>query len=813
ATGTLRARRGARLAAITSGGAIPDNNNYAVVQWPEELRVGEIDEDFAIESMAGDIFQLGNTAWRIRRVEAGRVIVEDAHGLPPTIPFWLGEAPARTRELSDEVSALRGEIDGRLAACEGPDGIAGIERWLADAASMSRGAAAQLVAYLAAGRGALGAVPTRDLIVAERFFDEGGGMQLVLHAPLGGRINRAWGLALRKRFCRSFDFELQAAATDDGIVISLGQPHSFPLETVFGFVPAAQSEEILVQAMLDRPMFEVRWRWNATRSLTVLRRMGGKKVPPQLVKMRVADLLSVVFPAAQACLENVVGDRELPDHPLVFETVRDCLVEALDAEGLRELCGRIERGEVQVLARDTVEPSVLCHELLNANPYAFLDDAPLEERRTRAVNLRRTLRSDQLEADAALDAAAIDAAEAEVAPVVRDRDELHDALLALWLVPAARARTLDGSGRWLDDLAEAGRAVQLRWSRPVDAAATPGGDAGDGADGAHEHVAWVATERLAAVLALVPDATRTPCREVPAWSTPLDPDAAAIRIVGGWLDHGGPRSARQLADTLGLAPAVVLGALLWLEGDGAILRGSFRPGAPPRSAAGAFRDALAVVDDPAHTLDVEWCNRRVLARIHRLTLMRLRREIEPVNAAALMRFLLRWQRVARGAQLLGADGLARVIEQLQGFETAAGAWEREVLPARLHGYDASWLDQMCLGGQVTWCRLSPRKKAVAEAGDDGDAANAGDDATAAAAAPRTLADDLQRILTEHADDAYTVDVFTKMARSLAAVAPLDQIPAEPTPAARTAPSRAAPLTFMMRADAAWLRAPAALRDG
>ncbi len=760
-TATLRARRGARLAAITSGGAIPDNNNYAVVQWPDEVRVGEIEEDFAIESMAGDVFQLGNTAWRIRRVEAGRVIVEDAHGLPPTIPFWLGEAPARTRELSDEVSALRGEVDRRLAAGEPDEAIAG---WLVAEASMSRQAALQLVAYLSAGRAALGAVPTRDVLIAERFFDEGGGMQLVIHSPLGGRINRAWGLALRKRFCVSFDFELQAAATDDGIVISLGQPHSFPLDDVFRFVPSGQSEEILVQALLDRPMFEVRWRWNATRSLAVLRRAAGKKVPPHLVKLRVGDLLSVVFPQAQACQENIVGPREVPDHPLVFETVRDCLVEALDAAGLRALCERIERGEVTVLARDTVEPSPLCHELINANPYAFLDDAPLEERRTRAVSLRRTLGAGgggaAVGADAtALDAAAIDAAAAEVAPVVRDPDELHDALMALWLVPEAHAHRLDtAAARWLDGLAAAGRAVRLTWTRARDEAG--GGD----------HAAWVATERLGAARALVPDAAGgPPDAALPAWSARLDAETAAIRVVGGWLDHGGPTTARELAATLGLPPAAVLAAALWLEGDGAILRGRFR-------AAAGLAPAPTPGDDGDDLLGVEWCNRRVLARIHRLTLARLRREIEPVSAAALVRFLLRWQRVARGSQLLGADGLARVIEQLQGFETAAGAWEREVLPARLHGYDATWLDQLCLSGDVMWCRLSPR--------------------VLPARAPAA---------TEPAPAA-PPDGDVEPADADLGVPDADVALPVPEPGARVAPSRAAPLALMQRRDAAWLRA-------
>jgi ATP-dependent Lhr-like helicase len=682
--GVVKARRGARLAAVTSGGAIPDNNNYTVVQFPEETPVGSVDEDFAIDSSAGDIFQLGNTSWRIKRIEIGRVIVEDAKGQPPTIPFWFGEAPARTRELSDEVSDLRGELDARLGS-EQPDTLAA---WLAAETHMPLRAAQQAVAYLGASRAALGALPRKSLIVAERFFDEGGGMQLVLHSPLGGRINRAWGLALRKKFCVSFDFELQAAATDDGIVISLGQPHSFPLDTVFGFVPSHQARETLIQALLDRPMFEIRWRWNVTRALTVLRRKGGKRVPPHLVKMRAADTLSVVFPQAQACAENIVGPREVPDHPLVFETIRDCLVEAMDVDGLRHLLEQLERGEIQVLARDTVEPSPLSHELINANPYAFLDDAPLEERRARAVQLRRGLPVETVEATGRLDETAIAAAAEEVAPTVRDADELHDALLALWLVPEVLGESLAPESRdWFAALADSGRAARVRWDH---------------------HVAWVATERLGAVRAVLGDQIETtPAIATPSWAARPPREEAIQKIVGAHLDHRGPVSTRALAAELGLAIADVLGALLALEGDGAILRGTF-------AVTRTVKEALAVAADSDLLADTEWCNRRVLARIHRLTLARLRREIEPVSAAALMRFLVRWQRVARHSQAIGADGLARVVEQLQGFETAAGAWERELLPARLHGYEASWLDQMCLAGHVVWCRLSPRKVEVVE---------------------------------------------------------------------------------------------------
>ena len=737
----LKGRRGARLLAITSGGAIPDNANYAVVEHPAGTRVGDVDEDFAIDSRAGDVFLLGNTAWKIHRVETGRVFVEDARGQAPTIPFWFGEAPARTRELSDEISDLRGEIDRRLG-----EGTAwgALAAWLVAEASMSAVAAEGMIAYLAASRAVLGALPRKDLLIAERFFDEGGGMQLVIHAPLGGRLNRAWGLALRKKFCRGFDFELQAAATDDGIVISLGQPHSFELADVFGFVSSNQAQTILIQAVLDQPTFEVRWRWNVTRALTVARRMGGKKIAPQLIRMRAGDVLGLVFPQATACAENLDGERVIPDHPLVFETLRDCLVEAMDGAGLTELCAAIESGAIQVMGRDTVEPSPLCHELLNSNPYTFLDDAPLEERRARAVNVRRGLPAELAETTGALAPEAIAAAEDEAAPPVRDLDELHDVLLTRWLVPVDRALALAPSApTWLATLAAGRRATRLTWR-------TEEGPA----------CAWVCAERLAAVRAALPGAVVTdPDIEVAgAGGAGAEPEATVRRIVAALLDVSGPRTVAWLATELGFGREAMQGAVLALEADGDVLRGRFSSGGGRGSAPTTLATALVTPALDELHVRIEWCNRRILARIHRLTLARLRREIEPVDAATLMRFMLRWQRVARGTQLIGADGLARIVEQLAGFETAAGAWERELLPARLHGYDASWLDQLCLAGEVAWARLSPRKAATGEA--------AGDESTSTA----------------------------------------------PSTGARVMPSRAAPLALFRRVDAAWMRAPIALRD-
>nr|WP_232287356.1 DEAD/DEAH box helicase [Anaeromyxobacter dehalogenans] len=404
-------RRGARIAALTGGGTIPDTAQYAVVAEPEGAVVGQLDEDFAVESIAGDIFLLGTTSWRIRRVEAGIVRVEDARGAPPGVPFWNGEAPGRSGALSAEVSALREELEPRLAD------PAAAAAWLEAEAALPAAGARQVVEYLAAGRAMLGALPTQQTLVAERFFDEAGGMQLVIHAPLGARTNRALGLALRKRFCRTFDFELQAAATDEGVLLSLGPQHAFPLESIFSYVTPATLDEVLTQAVLQAPMFGVRWRWNATRALAIPRLFKGKRMPPPIARMRADDLLSAVFPAQTACQDNAPGGPiEVPDHPLVRETLRDCLGEAMDAGALRGVLERIAAGDIRLVAVDTPEPSPLAHELLNARPWAYLDDAPLEERRARAVAVRRALPPAEAAAAGALDPAAIEEVASQVWP-------------------------------------------------------------------------------------------------------------------------------------------------------------------------------------------------------------------------------------------------------------------------------------------------------------------------------------------------------------------------------------------------------------
>ncbi len=630
--GRVRGRRGARLAAITSGGAIPDTANYAVVLEPEGTTIGTVDEDFAAESMAGEVFLLGTHSWRIRRIEPGRVRVEDARGAPPSIPFWRGEAPGRTAELSRVFSEVREQILART-----PEDAAS---WLEESCGLDRRGALEAVEYVRAGRAALGALPSANTIVAERFFDEAGGMQLVIHAPLGARINRAWGLALRKRFCRTFNFELQAAATDNGIVISLAEQHSFPLEVVFEFVKPETAEHVLTQALLASPMFTARWRWNASRALAILRFAGGRKVPAPIMRMKSDDLLAAVFPDQAACAENLAGEPRIPDHPLVKETIRNCLEEAMDLDGLKRVLEGIRSGAIRTEAADTAEPSPFSHEALNSNPYAYLDDAPLEERRARAVTLRRSLSPDLAEGVGALDAEAIARVAEESWPDVRDADELHDALLTLSILPPRVEWE-----QWFPELARAGRAFEFLSM-------------------------WTAAERVERVRAAYEQ----------------DDETAAADILRGWLESTGPVKASAMAARLAMNAGLVERALARLEAEGQVLRGQFTA---------------------EKTGETEWCNRRLLARIHRLTLGRLRNEIEPVATAEFLRFLLRWQHVGRGAQLHGVDGTLQVIRQLQGYEAPAAAWEKEILPRRVARYTPEYLDRLCLSGEVMWGRLSP----------------------------------------------------------------------------------------------------------
>ena len=671
----LRGRRGARLAAITGGGAIPDTANYAVVAEPDGNVVGTVDEDFAVESMSGDIFLLGTNSWRVRRVEQGRVRVDDAHGAPPSIPFWNGEAPGRTIELSQEVSRLRARIaeffpqpGGDGPADRASDAKASAADYLQRECGVERLAAEQMVDYVVAGKAVLGVVPTQDCVVAERFFDESGGMQLVVLAPFGARINRAWGLALRKRFCRSFNLELQAAATDNGIVISLSEQHAFPLEIIFEFLKASTVREVLTQAMLPSPLFTARWRWNAQRSLAILRFRGGHKVAAPIQRMKADDLMAAVFPDQAACPENLSGEVRIPDHPLVNETIANALHEAMDLDGLQTVLRGIEDGSIRTVAVDTAEPSMFSHEILNANPFAFLDDAPLEERRARAVQLRSSLRTDVSGGVGILDPDAIASVAAESWPVVRDADELHDALLTL--VALAPVEQWQG---FFDELAGARRATTLRIAGP------------------HAPVElWVAAEKLDVVRQIHPQAIASPLIAAVVVDSAASLETALADLVAGWLECSGPLTAQALADRFAVPVDAIEGALLALEHSGQVLRGHFTGSAGEGSSE-----------------RLEWCNRRVLARIHRLTLGRLRREIEPVSTTQYFQFLDRWQHVAPGAQLHGVDGTLAVIKQLQGFEYPAESWEKDVLPKRIVRYRREHLDKLCASGEVMWGRLSP----------------------------------------------------------------------------------------------------------
>jgi ATP-dependent Lhr-like helicase len=666
----LRARRGARLTAITCGGAIPDNADYQVVLEPTETFIGTVHEDFAVESLAGDVFQLGNSSYRILRVEAGRVRVEDAKGQPPSIPFWLGEAPARTAELSAAVSRLRAEIDAALPTID----RGAIENCIAALATrhgLERSAAEQMVEYLASAKAVLGMLPTQDTLVYERFFDESGGMQLVIHAPFGARLNRAFGLALRKRFCRAFNFELQAAATEDAIVLSLGETHSFALEEVTRFLNSRTVADVLVQAVLDAPLFTTRWRWNASIALAVKRARAGKRTPAPLQRMAAEDLIAVVFPDQIACAENLKGEREIPDHPLVRQTLDDCLHEAMDVDGLVALLNAIETGARHVTTRDLPQPSPLAQEILNARPYAFLDDAPLEERRTQAVAARRWLDPTTAEEFGKLDLQAITAVREEAWPVPQSPDELHDALMSLGLATEEEGLR----GRWqgyFDDLVDAGRATRF--------------DAG-------ERRFWAATEMLPMLDALYRGARRNPDVVTPApySERQWEPDQSLVELVRGRLQAVAAVTTAMLSHTLGLPVSAIEIALAKLESEGFVLRGRFTPGT----------DAL------------EWCERRLLARIHRYTIRTLRAEIEPVSSADFVRFLLDWQGVTREPRPEGVEALAAVVEQMEGFEVPAASWEADILPTRLKDYDPNWLDSLCLSGRALWARLTPAKGSTA----------------------------------------------------------------------------------------------------
>ncbi|MBA2711458.1 MAG: DEAD/DEAH box helicase [Tatlockia sp.] len=675
--GLVKGRRGSRLAAITSGGAIPENNLFNVVTESKGMLVGTLDEDFAIESNRGDIILLGNTSWQIKRVEStkGRVLVEDAQGAPPSVPFWLGEAPGRTNELSLELSNLRQTLNDMLPKSISPNSyyekepeVVSAMEWLKNQCRVDDSGARQIINYLLTGRAILGTVPTQNTVIAERFFDEGGGMQLIIHSPFGAKINKAWGLALRKRFCRSFNFELQAAATDNGIAISLAEQHSFPLADVFHFLNPKSIEEVLTQAVLQSPIFKTRWRWDAMRSLALLRFRGGRKVPPNISRMLSDDLLAAVFPDAAACQDNLAGqDIVLPDHPLIIETMKDCLTEALDVEGLKQILHLIKDNKINCLAVDSPTPSVFAHEILNANPYAFLDDAPLEERRTRAVGMRRFLPDSLINEFGRLNPEAIAEVQQQSWPDLRSADELHDLLQTLIALPVdielnEIQKYSPAWNEYFDELVARGRAGKAL---------------------INSKAYWLATEKLKTFQIIYPEAVFL--NQFPELNL-VQPDQgeAVTDMIRGWLQYLGPVNKVELAQILELNEALIEQTLIRIEVTGLILRGHFK------------------------TMDkeLEWCERRLLARIHALTLGILRKEIEPVTALQFINWLLEWQHLSPGTQLKGERGLIEVIKQLQGFEIPANAWEKNIFARRIIDYNKDWLDNLCFRGIIGWGRLS-----------------------------------------------------------------------------------------------------------
>lgn len=669
--GLIKARRQSRLIAITSGGAIPENGLFTVIAEPGQIVVGTLDEDFAIDSSRGNIILLGTTSWRILRIESakGRVYVEDAHGAPPTVPFWVGEAPARTNELSLYVSFLRQKVDEILTTQACVQANKALD-WLIHHCDLNALGAQQVITYLQEGKAILGAIPTQNTLIAERFFDESGGMQLIIHSPYGARINKAWGLALRKRFCRSFNFELQAAATDDGINIALAEQHSFPLADVFQFLHPNTLQDVLTQAILQSPLFNTRWRWTATRSLAVARFRNGKKVPPNILRMLSEDLLAAVFPDAAACQDNLGGrDIELPSHPLIDETLKEVLNQALDVEGLLTLLKNIKDNKITCLAVDTPMPSPFSHEILNANPYAFLDDAPLEERRARAVEMRRILPSALSEDIGRLDPTALKEVQQQAAPDIRNPDELQDTLQTLIALPENSPcfQEMTPLALWqsyFDQLVKEGRAIRAIFQ---------------------DRAFWVSIDKLMLFKTLYPTASIShPTAKT--FEEPLEPSSTLIHLIRGWVFHLGPTSSTQLSEILLLDKADIDLALLNLESQGLILRGHF---------------TCASSDE-----NLEWCERRLLARIHRLTIGKLRKEIEPVTQAQFMHWLLKWQHIAPGTQLHDEQGLLEIIKKLQGFELPANAWENQIFKRRITNYTPSMLDHLCLTGTISWGRIS-----------------------------------------------------------------------------------------------------------
>ena len=671
----LVARKGARLAAIMSGGAIPDNFDVDVIMEPSGTFVGSLNEDFALESLPGHVFQLGNSSYRVLRMETGKLRVEDAHGQPPNIPFWLGEAPGRSWELSQAVSRFRMQLASRLGNIPDTEGKSLLDQswklealeWLQTELCIPPAAGDQIIDYLASGMSALGVMPSHEDIVLERFFDEAGDQHLVIHAPFGSRINRAWGLALRKKFCRRFNFELQAAANENAIILSLGATHSFQLEEVYQYLNTATLKDVLVQALLDAPMFEIHWRWNATISLAVLRRRSGQRVPPQIQRMQSEDLVALVFPDQLACLENIAGDREVPDHPLVRQTIEDCLYEAMDYSRLETLVNQIRSQDKGLHAVNLREASPLASEILNSKPYTFIDDTPFEERRTLAVTQRRWIDPAEAKDLGKLDPEAIRLVKEEAWLQATSDHELHDGLLLAGFVTEEEAIACNPAWQKIfESLLKDKRTVMLNIENMV---------------------WWVAIERIPEIQILHPSVVIPEDILIPDKfrNVTYSFEKCLVEILRSRLEVLGPVTTNELVSSTGLTNNQVELALVSLEQEGFVFRGNY-----------STRDTT------------EWCERRLLARIHRYTLRKLRSEIAPVTAADFMRYLFEWQSVSSQSMLEGPQAVEHVLDQLEGFEAPAASWEGDIFPSRIKDYDYLWLDIHCLSGNFLWGRFFNR---------------------------------------------------------------------------------------------------------
>jgi ATP-dependent helicase Lhr and Lhr-like helicase len=684
----VRARRAARLAAITSGGTIPESGNLDVVIASEGRRIGDVEEDFAQESSRGDIFTLGSTPWRVLGISRNRFLVEPAPGMAPSLPFWQTEAAGRSPALSSETSALRVEIFRRI---EQADGLAAAE-FLAAECAMDESAARQAVDYIRRGQGALGAIPDDHTLVVERFFDGLGGTQIVIHAPFGMRVNRGLGLAIRKRLCQSFDFEIQASAIDDAVLLALNARHSFPLESLMAMLSPRTVRRVLEQALLAAPMFEVRLRHVATRALLVMRSARGRKVPAWIQRLRAQEISAAIFPQRDACLENRPAEVELPGHFIAAETMHECLTESADIERIERLLSAIERGAMRVVTVDAIAPSVFAHRILLAWDYSFLDDGERANRRSRTVSMNRAMAEDVFRTEdlsAMLASEAVQSVEAEVSGRAlsrraRDRDELCALIRAhgaLEITDAAE-RIAGDADAMVSALEREGRVVRARLVA-----------------GARELL--IVAQDAALFRAAYPDVTversaGAPELPIEARTEVPEPGEAQREIVRRAMATSGPLEVSEIAERLRMTAAAVKNHLLALEAGGVVFRGHFTPrmgrvGAP---------QAPAMASPPE-----QWCDRYNLEKIHRLTLSGLRAQIEPCADHEYAAFRLRWNHVGGAGIEADQAGVAAVLEQLSGVALAPELWERDVLPVRIPGYRPEWLDLLCLGGAVVWAAV------------------------------------------------------------------------------------------------------------